>query len=122
MDNLELLKGIYGRTIDPAQHLTSDFTLHTPGNSPLAGKFVGLEEFGQHLEAIQELSNGTFKLEPLTFMAADDWGLCISRLTAERNGKSLDTNGFGLWRFEDGKLAEHWEYNRHAAEWDRFWS
>jgi hypothetical protein len=43
-------------------------------------------------------------------------------MTAERNGKHLDTWGFGLWRFEDAQLTDHWESVGDQAHWDDFWS
>ena len=98
------------------------FKLHAPGQNSVGGEFEGLDGMMTHLGSMHALSNGTMKLDPHSYFADDNWGMVISHITAERDGKKLDVQGFGLWRFEDGKLTDHWEYADNAAVWDDFWS
>ena len=123
MNNIELLKQIYLGTEDLEGRYVSDFTIFSPGAAQTAGSFVGLEAAGAHVELYKRLSGGTYAMESLaTYLADDDYGLAVSRITAERNGKSLDMIGFGIWKFQNGKAIAHWECPANLAEWDEFWS
>ncbi len=48
--------------------------------------------------------------------------MVVHRLTASRGDMELDTWGFGLWKFESGLLAGHWESVGDPDHWDAFWS
>jgi len=103
--------------------MRDDFTVHSPGQNILAGTYVGPEAFKAPIARIHAETDNTFHEELQgTFFADDTWGLVVHRMTAERKGKKLDTWGFGLWRFEDGKLTDHWESVGDQAHWDDFWS
>ena len=105
------------------EHLSDDFTVFSPGQSPIAGTFVGLEEFLGHLKKMQSLCSGSFHEElEGTFLADDKFGMVVHRLKGEREGKTLDTWGFGLFRFEDDKVVAHWECVGDQQQWDNFWS
>jgi len=122
MNSLEIIKSIYADIEALPQHLHSDFKLHSPGKSLVAGEFAGLEGMIGHLTHMQTLSDNTMKLQASNFMADEKWGIGVSRITALRDDKQLDTVGFGLWRFADGKLIDHWEFVSDQNAWDDFWS
>ena len=124
MDTIVLLKRIYAKDREALfGAMRDDFTVHSPGQNLIAGTYVGPQAFKDHMARMQALCNHTFKEELQdTFLANDTWGVVVHRMTAERNGKRLDTWGFGLWRFEDGKLTDHWESVGDQAHWDDFWS
>ena len=122
MNTVELLKQIYSDPNALPGHLHPEFKLHAPGQNRVAGEFAGLDGLMTHLGAMQDLSGGTMKLDAHTFLADETWGMVISHVTAERDGKKLDAQGFGVWRFQDGKLIDHWENTSDQAHWDDFWS
>lgn len=123
MNNVEFLKQIYVGSEGLEDKFTSDFTIFSPGTAPTAGTFVGRETALAHVENYGRLSGGSYKMESLgTFLADDNFGLAVSRITAVRDGRNLDMIGFGLWKFENGKAAAHWECPENLAEWDAFWS
>jgi ketosteroid isomerase-like protein len=127
MSMVDLLKRIYAHDREALYgSMRPDFTVHSPGQNLIAGTYVGAEAFKAHMQKMQALCNHTFEEELQdTFLANDTWGLVVHRMTAERNGKHLDTWGFGLWRFEDGQLTDHWENWESVgdqAHWDDFWS
>ena len=123
MDMVQLLKKIYANPETVFASLHPEFTLYSPGQSLVAGKFLGAEGMKGHLGQMQALSNNTLRMElQNTFLANEAWGIVVSRITAQRDGKLLDTWGFGIWRFEDGKLIAHWEGVGDQAHWDSFWS
>lgn len=123
MTKVELLKRIYTVPGAALEYLHPDFTLYSPGNSPIAGTFHGKDEMLEHFADMERLSGGTFKHDVQeAFLADDKWGMVVNILEGERNGITLDMWGFGLWRFEDGLLRDHWESPADTAKWDEFWS
>lgn len=122
MTTLELLKTIYADSDALAPNLHPDFKLYSPGQNLVAGVFDGLEGMFQHVGQMNELADDGMSLEGHTFLADENWGLAVSHVTAERNGKKLDVQGLGIWRFKDGKLYKHWEAVSDPDAWDDFWS
>ena len=123
MTTIELLKRIYNNPQLVFEYLHPDFTLHAPGQNPIAGTFHGAEGMKAHFKKMESMTNNSF-VEELTdtFLADDSFGMVVHRMTAERNGKKLDTWGFGLWRFKDGLIIDHWESVGDQDHWDDFWS
>lgn len=120
---VELLKAIYAEPAIVFDHLHPDFTLHSPGSSPIAGTFKGAEGMKAHFAHMDGLTGDTLKHDLTgTFLADENFGMVVHRLTARREGKTLDTWGFGLWRFADGLIIDHWESVGDQQHWDEFWS
>lgn len=123
MSKVELLKKIYANPELVFEHLHPDFTLHSPGRSPIAGTFYGAEGIRKHFADFERLSSGSYKHDVQeAYLADDNWGMVVSVMEGERNGVSLDMWGFGLWRFKDGLLIDHWETLSDPEQWDKFWS
>lgn len=123
--NRAILESLYfGDRVLFFQSLTDDYVCHSPGASPLAGKFVGAEGMRAHVTQMRELSGGSFKAGPRGDILVDEiHGMVPTRVRASRpDGRELDVLGFGLWRFEDGKVAEHWELPLDMVAFDTFWS
>lgn len=122
--NIALLRRIYARDRDTFfRMLTPDYLCHTPGASPVAGTVQGAEGMRGHIEQGQELSGGTFRVAHQGFFLADDhWGMVPVRLSGLRRGRTLDMAAFGIWRFVDGRIAEHWENPLDIPAFDAFWS
>lgn len=123
MQRLELLRRIYAKDRDALYgNLHMDFVCHTPGSSQIAGSFRGAEGMRWHVQQMQELTGQTFRpRHEDVFMLAGDWATVPVRLAAFRQGKTLDMRAFGVWRFADGLLAEHWEMPVDLAVFDEFW-
>lgn len=123
MDMVELLKKIYANPELAFEHLHPDFKLHSPGHSQIAGTFHGAEATRKHLEHMDELSAGSFNHDVHeAYLADENWGMVVHCMEGERNGVKLDMWGFGIWRFKDGLLIDHWEHVADPELWDRFWS
>ena len=122
MMTVELLRRIYADIGALGANLHPEFKVHAPGQNLIAGEFAGLDGLMAHLSKMQELTNSSLKLQPVSFLADDGWGMVVSQLSAERNDKRLDAQGFGVWRFQDGKIIDHWEAVSDQAHWDDFWS
>lgn len=105
------------------ESLADDYVCHTPGDNPTSGDFVGPDGMRQHGQQMRDLSGGTFKAGPRAPLLVDEqFALVPTRVQASRpDGRRLDVEGFGLWRFADGKIAEHWEMPLDMKSFDAFW-
>lgn len=121
--NVALLKKIYARDRDTFfSMVTPGYACHTPGASPVAGTVFGADGMRRHIEQGQALTDGTFRVTHQgNFLADDHFGLVPVRLTGRRLGRGLDMPAFGIWRFEDGRIAEHWENPLDIPAFDAFW-
>ncbi len=112
---------------DPPIHatiFTDGFVAHTPGRNPVAGDWQGADPMAEHLGRIRELSGDTMSVRPLTrfALANDGFGVVFSRATASRGSEKLDQYVCGVWRFDQGRIAEHWELVSDPEAWDTFWN
>ncbi len=85
-----------------------DAVWHLPGNSPLAGHHKGPDAILEFIDRSFEMTGGTFRLELLDVMASDEHGVQWQRITAERDGKSLDEVEAIVCRMREGKIEEVW--------------
>ena len=122
--NVALLRKIYARDRDTFfRMVTPGYACHTPGSGPVAGSVSGAEGMQRHIEQGQELSGGTFRVtHQNAFLADDHWGLVPVRLSGQRPDRTLDMPAFGVWRFESGLIAEHWENPLDIPSFDAFWN
>ena len=124
MDMKELLTRFYARERDVLfNNMHPDYRCHTPGNSQISGTFHGKDGMIAHIQQMQQLTGQTFRPHHLgTFLADGEWGLVPVHLNADRNGKRLDQPAFGVWRFKDGLVIEHWENPTAMTAFDNFWA
>jgi uncharacterized protein len=99
-----------------------DIKWHVSGRSMVSGDYKGKEEVGAFFGKMNELSNGTFRVELRDVLANDDHGAVLLRETAQREGKSIDSNHVHVWRLRDGKAAEFWDYPSDQKTDEEFWS
>jgi ketosteroid isomerase-like protein len=74
----------------------------------LAGDYTGKEEIGAFFGKFMELTNGTFRIEVHDVLANNKHGVALVRSTAQRGGKSLESNDVHVWHVSDGRATEHW--------------
>jgi hypothetical protein len=56
-----------------------------------------------------ELTEGSFRVEPLTLLADDRYGCAPVRITADRGNRHLDVMNVQTARMEDGRVVEFWD-------------
>ena len=124
MDPATLLRKIYERDRDALfAHLHPDYVCRTPGTSQIAGVFAGAQGMRAHIEDMQRLTDHTFRpVHGNVFLTDGQWAMVPVHLHARRHGRQLDQPAFGIWRFKDGLLIEHWENPTDMAAFDTFWS
>jgi ketosteroid isomerase-like protein len=97
-----------------------EYTL--PGKSPLACWTRGVGAHLQMLKTARELSGGTLRLEPRAVAADGDYLVVWGRITAEREGKRLNSDHCVMYRFSQGKIVEGRTVPVDLYAFDAFWS
>ncbi len=122
--NVAILRRIYARDREAFfAALAPDYVCHTPGRAPVSGDHHGVDGMRQHIADGQALSGGTFRVNAVgAFLADDEWGMVPVRLSAERGSAKLETRAFGIWRFADGRIVEHWECPFDLHGFETFWN
>jgi ketosteroid isomerase-like protein len=99
-----------------------DIVWHSPGKSPLAGDYRGVDAVLEQFGRLFELTGGTFKIEIHDILANDTHAVVLARATAERDGKRLDDKGVNVWHLKDGKVTEQWLHPGDQYASDEFFS
>lgn len=93
-----------------------------PGRSPIACETRGLAAHLGALKLARERSGGTLKLEPSAVAADGDYLVVWGRITAQREGRTLDCEHCVMYRFENGKIVEGRTVPTDLYAFDEFWS
>lgn len=105
-----------------AEVMDENVIWHVPGNNPHSGDYKGRDETFAYYAKLGEASEGTLKVEVHDILANDEHAVGMHRDTAQRGGKSLDTNEILIFHIRDGKIVEGWESYIDMAAVDEFWS
>jgi len=105
-----------------AQVFAKDVVWHVPGTSFLAKSYQGQEEVFGFFGQLMELTGGTFRVESLDMLANDRGGIFVDRLTAERDGKSLDVRLVLHVSIKNGQIVEGFDHFHQEHIWDAFWA
>lgn len=99
-----------------------DGTWTTPKFGVFQGEYKGVESEIEYLAKLRELTDGTFKAEPESFLADGDRVAVIEHLTASRKGRTLDTHIVHVFDVRDGKISRVTEYAAEPTKLEAFWS
>jgi uncharacterized protein len=99
-----------------------DIVWHFPGSSPVSGDFNGKDEVLGWLAKNAELSGGTLRVEAHDVLANDEHVVGLIRVSAQREGRSLDDPSVQIFHIKDGKATEVWVYPSDQAVSDAFWA
>ncbi len=103
--------------------IADDAVWHFPGRrGKLAGDHKGPQAILAFLMNVTSLTDGTFRVDLADVVANDHTAVALFRGTATRNGKPLDNPTCLQLRFEDGRVAEVWEFVWDLYHVDDFWS
>jgi ketosteroid isomerase-like protein len=103
--------------------LTEDAVWHVGGTHRHSGEYRGREAILGYFDAIREATADTMRLEPLEILADDRYGAAFLRVSADRDGRRLETVAADAFRFDDnGRIAEFWASNSNQAAIDEFWA
>jgi ketosteroid isomerase-like protein len=103
--------------------LAEDAVWHVGGTHRHSGDYRGREAILGYFDAIREATADTMRLEPLEILANDRHGAAFLRVTADRDGRRLETVVADAFRFDDeGRIVEFWASNANQAAIDEFWA
>ena len=104
------------------QFLTEDVVWHQGGADALTGEYRGVDAVVGLLAKQFDLSDGTVRADLLDVYATDDRTIAIERITATRNGKTLDTIVPLVFDGADGRAGEVWSHVfAEPAAYAEFW-
>jgi uncharacterized protein len=103
-------------------YFSPDVVWHVPGRGPLSGDYRGVDEVLGFFAKTMELTNGTFRLEVHDVLANDEHVTVLSTITAEREGRSLKSNGVQVVHVKDGHALESWLHPDDQYAIDEFWA
>ncbi|HJR44001.1 MAG TPA: nuclear transport factor 2 family protein [Actinomycetota bacterium] len=106
-----------------AELFAQDVVWHVPGDSPISGDYKGQEEvFGYFGKLVQE-TEGSFKLDIEAMFADAERGVAVHRLTADRQGKHLDSYSANVYTYDsDGRITEAWQMSTDTQAASEFFS
>lgn len=103
--------------------LAEDAVWHVGGTHRFSGDYQGRDAIIGYFDAVRKETSDTMTLETLEVLANERHGAAFLRVTAERQGRRLDTVAADAFRFdEQGRIAEFWASNADQASIDEFWS
>ena len=99
-----------------------DIVWHVAGRSPLAGDYSGKEEVFGFFAKLQEMSDGTSKVEVHDMLANDTHGVALVTESGTRSGRSHQGHATHVFHLLDGKVTEFWDAQTDQYAADEFWS
>lgn len=102
--------------------LTEAVVWHVPGRSAISGEYRGKDEVMEYVRRRRDLAADTFEITVHDVLANDEHGLVIASGRAKRGGKVVEWRAHGLYRFEDGKIAECWLLPEDQTVFDEIWA
>jgi ketosteroid isomerase-like protein len=104
-----------------ARLFSPDIVWRVPGRGRLSKVYRGqAETFGFFAQLMQE-TGGTFKVDSQAMFAGDEGGVLVDRITASRNGKTLDIGLLLHVTIRDGRIVEGVDHFHQEYLWDAFW-
>lgn len=89
--------------------MTEDVRWHVPGRTAMSGTYEGRTAVFEFFGRVMELTEGSFRVEPLTLLADDHYGAAPVRITAHRGDRHLDVMNVQTSRLQDGRVVEFWD-------------
>lgn len=91
---------------------------HIPGNHPLSGVKIGVEEV---LSYFEKLGKAGFQVSPIVMGVNDQYVIdCHQNWSSIENVKNLNAMSCLLWKIEDGKITEVYNFPEDQHKVDAF--
>lgn len=119
----EILRAIYADLRLLTKFASEDIVLHAAGprdvmpagsRGIMTGDYIGKRAVLARATELFRRSGGSPVMTLDEVVANDYFGAVLGRLAANRHGDQFEGEFCGLWRFQDGRIVEHWE---NAADW-----
>lgn len=100
-----ILGTIYGDLGRIGEFAGEDMILHTADG----GLVLGRQPVVEHELRLIDSTNGTLHMDVHHIVANDHFGAVLGQLRACLHDREMAMPFCGLWRFEAGRIVEHWE-------------
>ncbi len=111
-----------GDTATMTELFAEDVVWHLAGNNPLSGVHRGRDTVFAIFAKTTQLSGGTFKIDLHDVLANDQHAVALTRATASREGKQLNSLDTDVYHVSGGKVTEWWSFVENGRVTDEFWS
>lgn len=112
-----------GGPVEPvAELLAPEVVWHVPGRSPIAGRHRGRQSVIDYFERRRALARGTLRIAVWQSVADEEGVVELADGSAQLDGEPAAWRTAGVYRIEDGKVAEAWLVPFDLADFDRVWS
>ncbi len=112
-----------GGPVEPvAQMLAPDVIWHVPGTSPIAGDHTGRADVLAYFARRRELAGTSMRITEHMHVSYDDVYVSIADGSALLGGEQRSWRTAGLYRVDDGRLAEAWLVPADMAAFDAAWN
>ena len=99
-----------------------DAVWHVPGTNAMSGEHRGRDEIIAFLRRTAELTGGTYRVELLWTVGADEHVVAVFRARGEREGRSLDIEQALFVVVRDGLWVDIRAQPLDQAAFDAFWA
>jgi hypothetical protein len=86
--------------------LADDVAWRVPGRNAIAGDYRGVDEVMGYFERRRDHAHSTLRITVHDVLANDDRVVILAGGTIERDGRKLGWETVGLFRIEEGRIAE----------------
>jgi uncharacterized protein len=100
---------------------TQDFAFQVPGDSEIAGTYVGKAGLFDLAGKVMTMTGGTFREEVEDVLANDSHAVVLARHQFTRDGSLKDYRTAHVYEIKDGKLARCFEQPRDPASFEDAW-
>jgi ketosteroid isomerase-like protein len=105
------------------QFFDDDVVWHVSGHHPLSGTYKGKAALFEYFQKVNDMTGGTLGIDVQRILADDAHVGIFARVTAQRDGKSLDVEmAQALQVNPEGKWTEYWALSDDQEAVDAFWS
>lgn len=112
-------KTLYSGETAERNVLSPEIVWHVPGHNPVSGEYRGRAYFEEMPARMAPLDRWDF--EVLQVMVNGNYVVAHFRAIGERKGKTIDTYGSHLLRFDaEGKIGEGWGFVEKQDALDEF--
>jgi len=98
-----------------------DIVWHVGGRNQLSSDYRGTQEVFNLFGSFAQLTGGTLRIELHDVLANDEHAVALQKVTGEREGRTVDDNGVGVYHVREGKVTEAWFHPGDAYDLDEFW-
>lgn len=114
--HVEILRTIYADLTKVADYAADDIVLHRADRTAEDAQVCrGVQAVVAHEQALIGMTEGTLVMDVEHVAATEYFGAVLGTLRADLP-QHIAMPFCGLWRFEGGRIVEHWENAYAAAE------